>query len=151
MRMMWLSIALTCSAMTSTAAAQSIAGEWDATMSTPGGVRNFKILFQDDGGQLTGTVKRTTGDVPLTGTRKGDTVTFSYSITYNDHPLELTVATIVTGDTMRGTVDFGGVAQDEFSAKRAPAPPRSPPAGRPALFRGTPSPMRRPAAGSTKP
>jgi hypothetical protein len=96
-------------------------------MSTPGGVRNFKIVFQVNDDRLTGTVKRPAGDVPLTGTQKGDTVRFSYAINYNDNPLEITISTIVTGDTMKGTVDFGGVAQDEFSAKRAPAPPRAPP------------------------
>jgi hypothetical protein len=128
MRTLLLSIALTSSAMTATAAAQSIAGEWDATMSTPGGVRNFKIVFQANGDQLTGTVKRPAADVPLTGSQKGDTVRFSYSINYNDSPMEITISAVVTGDTMKGTVDFGGMAQDEFSAKRAPAPPRSPPA-----------------------
>ena len=40
--------------------------------------------------------------------------------------LEITIAAKVSGDTMQGTVDFGGAAQDEFSAKRAPAPARSP-------------------------
>jgi len=103
--------------------AQSIAGEWDAGMNTPGGVRNFKIVFQVKGDSLTGTVKRQTGDAPLVGTIKGDTVAFSYSIAYNDNTLTLTVTAIVTGDTMKGTVDFGGAASDEFWAKRAAAPP----------------------------
>jgi len=128
MRTMLLLAVLSCGALTGPVAAQSIAGEWDATMSTPGGVRNFKIVFQVTGDKLTGTVKRQAGDVPLVGIQKGDTVSFSYVITYNDHPLEITINTIVAGDTMKGTVDFGGVAQDEFSAKRATASPRAPPA-----------------------
>jgi len=105
------------------APAQSIAGEWDAGMNTPGGPRNFKIVFQVKGDSLTGTVKRQAGDVPLVGTIKGDTVSFSYGIAYNDNTLTLSVRAIVTGDTMKGTVDFGGAASDEFWAKRAAAPP----------------------------
>jgi hypothetical protein len=127
MKTLLLSVILTSAVLPATVAAQSIAGEWDAAMSTPGGVRTFKIVFQVDGDKLTGTVKRAAGDVPLVGTWKGDTVSFSYSIDYNDHPLELTITATVIGDTMKGTVDFGGVAQDEFSAKRATAPPPAPP------------------------
>jgi hypothetical protein len=109
------------SALTTSAAAQSIAGTWDAAMNTPGGVRNFKIDFQVSGDTLTGTVHRPNGEtVPLRGTVKGKAVTFSYTIKYNDSDLILTIATMVDGDTMKGTVDFGGAAQDEFSAKRAP-------------------------------
>ena len=97
----------------------SIAGEWDAEMTTPGGVRSFKIVFQVEGEKLTGTVKRAAGDVPLVGTIKGDTVRFSYSVLYNDNALELSMVAIVAGDTMKGTVDFAGTAQDAFSARRA--------------------------------
>ena len=104
---------------TLSAQAPSIAGEWDAEMTTPGGVRSFKIVFVVAGEKLTGTVKRAAGDVPLTGTIKGDTVRFSYSVLYNDNALELTMEAVVSGDLMKGTVDFGGAAQDAFSARRA--------------------------------
>ena len=99
--------------------AAAIAGEWDAEMTTPGGVRSFKIVFQVEGEKLTGTVKRAAGDVPLTGTIKGDTVRFSYSVLYNDNALELTMVAVVSGDTMKGTVDFAGAGQYLFSARRA--------------------------------
>jgi hypothetical protein len=107
-------------ALATTATAQTIAGEWDATMNTPGGIRNFKIEFHVSGDTLTGTVHRAAGDVPLRGTIKGNAVTFSYTINYNGNDLVLTMTTTVDGDTMKGTVDFGGAAEDEFSAKRAP-------------------------------
>lgn len=111
-------------ALTTPIAAQSVAGEWDASYNTPGGVRTFKIVFQVEGERLTGTVKRPTGEVPLAGTIKGDTVSFSYTIVYNDNPLVLTVTAKLSGHSMTGMVDFGGGAQEEFSAKRTPrAPP----------------------------
>ena len=59
-----------------TASAQSITGEWDASMNTPGGVRSFRILFKQDGEKLTGTVKREAGDAPLEGTVTGNNVKF---------------------------------------------------------------------------
>ena len=122
MKTLLLAIAMTVLAP-APAPAQSIAGEWDAGMNTPGGPRNFKIVFQVKGDSLTGTVKRQAGDVPLAGTVRGDTVTFHYSIAYNDNTLTLTVTAKVSGDAMKGTVDFGGAASDEFWAKRSAPPP----------------------------
>jgi hypothetical protein len=107
--------------------AQSIAGEWDASINTPGGPRSFKIVFEVKGDTLTGTVKREAGDVPLTGTIRDSTVRFSYTVNYNGNPLTLTVTATVTGDSMKGTVDFAGAAEDEFRAQRVAAT-RPPPA-----------------------
>ncbi len=114
-------------ALTTDLSAQSIAGEWDASINTPGGARSFTIVFQVNGDTLTGTVKREAGDVPLAGTIKGSAVRFSYTVNYNGNPLELTITATVTGDAMKGTVDFAGAAEDEFWAKRAAAT-RPPPA-----------------------
>jgi hypothetical protein len=118
---MFLALAIAV-ALPPAAATQSIAGEWDATINTPGGPRDLKIVFKVTGDSLTGTVKRQTGDVPLVGSVKGNAVSFSYTVTYNDNPLTITIMATVTGDTMKGTVDFGGAASDEFRAKRAAAP-----------------------------
>lgn len=123
MRTLLLSIVMGCSALATAASAQSIAGEWDAAMNTPGGVRTFKIVFLVDGEKLTGTVKRAAGDVPLVGTIKDSVVKFSYTVDYNGNALTLTMTATVKGDSMKGTVDFAGAAEDEFSAKRASAPP----------------------------
>ena len=99
--------------------APTIAGEWNASMNTPGGARAFGLVFKVEGEKLTGTVKRDAGDVPLEGTVKGKAVTFSYSVNYNGNALLLTMTATVTGDTMQGTVSFGGQADDEFTATRA--------------------------------
>jgi hypothetical protein len=118
MRKLFLTALLGLGALSSTAAAQSIAGEWDASMGTPGGVRTFRIEFKVKGDTLTGTVKREAGNVPLFGTIKGNVVKFSYTITYNENPFELSMTATVDGDTMKGTVNMGGQAEDEFTAKR---------------------------------
>ena len=104
-------------------AAQSslIAGEWDAAMNTPGGVRNFKIIFKVDGEKLTGTVKRADGDLPLQGTIKGSDLSFVYTIQYNGHDLEMDMTGKVSGDAISGSVSFGGQGDAEWSAKRSPA------------------------------
>lgn len=124
MNLLLIAGALAAFAPAAPAAAQSpVAGEWNAEMNTPGGVRTFKLLLKVDGEKVTGTVKREAGEVPLQGTLKGNDLTFSYTVTYNDNPLAITISVKVAGDTMKGTVDFAGAAQDEFAAKKVTAPP----------------------------
>lgn len=104
----------------------SVAGDWDASYNTPGGTTQFQITFVVTGDKLSGTVKRSSGPVALQGIVKGDSVIFSYDIQYNDHPLSMSIAAKVSGDAMKGTVDFAGQGQDAFEAKRASAAPKKP-------------------------
>jgi hypothetical protein len=122
MRILALAFALATFVAGTPAAAQSAAGEWNAQMNTPGGTREFKVVIQVKGDSLSGTVKRPAGDVPLSGSVKGDVVTFAYTIEYGGNPLVLTVTAKLAGDSMKGSIDFGGNAQEEFSATRAPKP-----------------------------
>jgi hypothetical protein len=117
-------------ALAAPAGAQSIAGNWNAAMHTPGGVIPFGLAFVQHGDTVTGVVHRDGGDVPLTGTMSRDTISFSYTISYNDHPLTLTMTAAVVGDSLIGTVDFAGQGYDQFWAARerqAPAKPTAPP------------------------
>lgn len=102
------------------AQSSSAAGEWEASMNTPGGARPFKLILKVEGEKLTGTVKRSSGDVPVQGTVKGSDISFGYTINYNGNNLTLTFTGKVKGDTMDGTVSFGGNAEDAWSAKRVP-------------------------------
>ncbi len=126
MKSIHLALTLALIGFPSATAAQSLAGEWDASMETPGGTRTFKIVFQVDGEKVTGTVKRAAGEVPLAGTLKGDTLTFSYTIAYEGNALTLTVSGLAKNDTIQGTVDFGGAGQAAFSATRTPGAARRP-------------------------
>jgi len=100
----------------------SVAGEWDGSLNTPGGARPVKLVFKVDGEKLTGTAKRSNGDVPLAGTIKGSDIAFSYTVNYNGNDLTLTFTGKVSGDSISGTVSFGGQAEDSWSAKRAAKP-----------------------------
>lgn len=120
-------VALTAATPASAQTAVNVAGEWNATMNTPGGPRAFKVVFVQQGDSLSGTVRRATGDVPLQGKVKGNDVTFQYTIDYGGNALTLVVSTTVTGDTMKGAIDLGGVTES-FSAERAAtAAPAKPP------------------------
>jgi hypothetical protein len=97
------------------------AGDWEVALNTPGGVRNLKVTFKIDGEKLTGSIKGERGDLPIEGSAKGKEVKFSYTVKYMDTDLLITMTGDLEGDTIKGAVDFGGFAQDEWSAKRASA------------------------------
>ncbi len=121
MRTLLLTLAVAAFAAVPPVSAQSpvkVAGEWNATMNTPGGTREFKIVFTQQGDSLSGTVKRASGDVPLKGSVKGNDVTFAYTIDYGGSDLTLVVTAAVTGDAMKGTIDLSGGVREAFSAAR---------------------------------
>jgi hypothetical protein len=106
-------------------AQKTVAGEWDAEFNTPGGPQPLKLVLKVDGEKLSGTAKRSRGDVAITGTVKGDDITFAYTIEYNGNAVTLTFTGKVKGDTMNGTVSFNESASDEWSAKRATEKPKT--------------------------
>ena len=118
MKTLMLTVAMSLTAL-STAAAQSVAGEWDGAMNTPGGPRPMKLVFVQSGETLSGTVKRASGDVPLEGTVKGTAVKFRYMINYNGSPIAMEVTSTLAGNEMKGSVDIAGQMQEAFTAKRA--------------------------------
>jgi len=108
---------------TAAMAQKSVAGEWDAVFNTPGGPQPLKFIFKVDGEKLTGTAKRSRGDVALAGTVKGDDIAFSYSVDYNGNSVTLYFTGKVKGDAISGTVSFNESASDEWTAKRSAAKP----------------------------
>jgi len=106
----------------STAAAQSIAGTWDASVTTPNGGGKPTLTFVVKGDSVTGTVKRQTGEVvPLKGTIKGKDLTYTYTITQDAQTIPVIVKAKVAGDSLSGTMDFAsGQMTGEIKAKRQP-------------------------------
>jgi hypothetical protein len=81
----------------------------------------MKASFKVDGEKLTGELKRENAPAPtpLQGTIKGKEIKFSYVVRYNDNELLITMIGAVEGNAIKGTADFNGQAQDEWSARRA--------------------------------
>ena len=99
---------------------KSVAGIWNASVTTPNGGGNPTLTFAVKGDSVTGTVKRPTGEViPLRGTIKGGDLTYTYTITSNGQPVPVTVKAKVVGDSLSGTMDFAGAMTGQITAKRA--------------------------------
>jgi len=115
----FIAVALLISAQ-SASAQTSVAGNWDAMMNTPGGTVPLKLVFVVDGEKLTGTAKRSRGDVALVGTVKGSDISFSYTIDYNGNPFTVSFSGKVDGDKINGVVTMGNT-DESWSATRAKA------------------------------
>jgi len=123
------------------------AGAWDLTMNTPNGPVKFRALLAVEGESLTGELKREggggAGGLAVKGTAKGAAVEFGYTVKFQDNDLQITMTGTVNGDTVKGTVSFGGFVEDEWSGTRAtdsaaaapaPAAPAAAPAPSAASF-----------------
>jgi hypothetical protein len=101
-------------------AAQSpnVSGDWDVTLTSPQGTFNIKLNLKQDGEKLTGTVKGDDAAIPVEGTIKGKDVTLKYSITFQGNNLPITLTASADDKSMKGTADYGGFAQGEYTATR---------------------------------
>ena len=96
------------------------AGEWSVTFSTPNGDIPAKLSIKQEGETLMGEVKGEgpMGNVPLKGTLKGDAVEIKYTIKFEGNDMPITMKGKVTGGEMKGTADYGGLAEGEFKGKK---------------------------------
>jgi len=107
-------------AQSKAAQAKTIAGTWKATVTLPNGGGTPTLTFALKGDSVSGSVTRPSGEsFPLKGTMKGQDLTYSYSIQADGQPILVTVKAKVVGDSLSGTMDFGGQATGQLSAKRA--------------------------------
>ena len=98
-----------------------VAGEWKFTVESPNGTGTPTVVFKQDGGTLTGTYKGRLGEAPLKGTIKGNEIKFSLTISPQGQDIQIDYSGEVDGDTMKGKVKFGEMAEGTFTGKRAEA------------------------------
>lgn len=122
--MKWMLAVVTLALATSLAAAQAtkvdVTGKWLFNVQTDAGVGTPTVTLKQEGEKLTGHYSsQTLGEVDFTGTVRGQEIRFTFSASAQGTTLEVTYAgTVETADSMKGTVDLGGVAQGTFTAKR---------------------------------
>jgi hypothetical protein len=111
------------------AAADGVAGRWNASVSTPQGPFAMVFEFAVDGGKLTGTLQNEFfGSIPLeNGTVKGNDVAFKLTIAIEGapEPIKINYTGTVNGDELaltskfEGTPPGGGPAEQSLTATRA--------------------------------
>jgi hypothetical protein len=108
------------SCVTSAAArAVDLSGEWAFEVQTSQGAGSPRFTFKQDGETLTGRYKGLLGEADLTGTVSG--TRFRFSFTGKAQGTDFTVTyegEALTDDSVKGTMDLGGMANGTFTGQR---------------------------------
>lgn len=96
-----------------------VSGTWAFDVQTDAGAGAPTMSFKQDGEKLTGHYTGTFGEADLTGTLKGNDITFSFTADFSGTPLTSTYkGTIENATSMRGTLEISGVGSGTFTAKK---------------------------------
>jgi hypothetical protein len=104
------------------ASAADIGGNWKGTAEGPNGPIERTFTFKVDGTKLTGeTESQMIGKSTITdGKVEGDKIEFSIKASFQGNEMTLLYKGIISGDTIKLSVDFGGGGQTvEYTLKRA--------------------------------
>ncbi len=99
-------------------AAADVTGKWEFTVELGGGAGNPAFTFQQQGEKLTGRYQGQLGEADLAGKVTGDDIQFSFTVKGDLGELKAAYAGKVSGDTMKGKVDYGQLGEGTFTAKR---------------------------------
>jgi hypothetical protein len=109
-----------------------ITGKWDLTVTTSQGpMPTSAMVLKKDGEKIVGTISGPQGDISVEAEIKEKAVSIWASVPTQQGPIDVTFSGAVDGNTMKGTVDFGGRGGGDWSARRAdtqPAPATPAPA-----------------------
>lgn len=97
-----------------------ILGNWDVTVTTGTGPEtSAPLVLKMDGDQIVGTFSSPQGDQSVEASVKQKAVTIWFSVRTQNGPISITMNGTADGDTMKGSMDFGGRDQGQWSATRA--------------------------------
>jgi len=97
-----------------------ILGNWDVTVTTgPGPETSAPLVLKKDGEQIVGTFSSPQGDQSVEAAVKEKAVTIWFSVRTQNGPISITMNGTAEGDTMKGSMDFGGRGQGQWRARRA--------------------------------
>ena len=100
--------------------AVDVTGAWAIEVTiTGGGTGTPTVTLKQDGEKLTGHYSSAVlGEHDVTGTVKGNAVTFTFVASLEGTSVKVTYEGTVDKDTMKGTVTLGDLGDGTFTAKR---------------------------------
>ena len=97
-----------------------LTGKWAFTVQTDAGTGTPTVTLKQEGDKLTGHYSsQVLGEADLTGAVKGQQFDFSFSANAQGTSLDVKyTGTIENKDSLKGTLDLGGLGSGTFTAKR---------------------------------
>ena len=100
------------------AAPADVSGTWNVEVVTDQGNGTPVFSFEQKGEDLTGHYKGYFGEAPVTGTIKGNAITFSIKVDMQGQNMKITYSGTVDRDSMKGSIEFGDAGGATFTGKR---------------------------------
>jgi len=97
-------------------AAADISGTWNFTVETEMGSGTPVFVLKQSGEKLSGTYSGVLGEAQVTGAVRGDDVTIEFEL--QGARIVYTGKVDESGRSMKGKVDFGGMASGTFTATK---------------------------------
>ena len=96
-----------------------VAGAWAITVETAAGTGNPTVKLEQSGEKLTGTYSsQVFGEQKVTGTIKGNDISFTFTATIEGMTLTVTYSGTVDKTTMKGKVTLGDLGDGTWTAKK---------------------------------
>ncbi len=95
-----------------------VSGAWSFEVETASGSSHPTFTFKQEGETLTGQFKGAFGEAPLTGTVKGNEITFSFKVQSQNGEVTVTYTGTVEKNLMKGAAQFGELVSGAWTAKR---------------------------------
>lgn len=96
----------------------NVTGDWAFTVTTDQGSGEPTITFKQDGEKLTGKYTGQLGTADLTGSVKGNAITFTFTVDVQGQQAPVTYKGTVDKNTMKGSLDIAGMVNGTFTATR---------------------------------
>jgi hypothetical protein len=96
----------------------NVTGDWAFTVTTDQGSGTPTMTFTQDGEKLTGKYNGQFGVADLTGTVKGNAIQFTFTIDVQGQQAPATYKGTVEKNTMKGSMDIGGMVSGTFTATK---------------------------------
>jgi len=106
-------------AASASAAKTGVAGKWDLTIKTQAGDLPASAEFVDAGGKISGTLMGPQGPINIAGTFDGNVIKLEFTAPTPNGDIPIKMTGDVSGDSIAGTADFGGMGNGEWTGKRA--------------------------------
>jgi len=101
------------------AADANVTGEWDLTVESQMGTSNPHLSLKQDGAKISGTYKGMLGEVPVSGTVKGNEFAINFHASAQGMELDVIYSGTVEGAAMKGTVKLGDLGEAVFTGKKS--------------------------------
>ena len=95
-----------------------VTGAWVMQVETAAGSGSPTFTFKQDGEKLEGEYEGTFGKAKVTGTVKGNDITFGFDADAQGTALKVEYKGTVDKDTMKGTVKLGDLGEGTFTGKK---------------------------------